>query len=226
MLKTTVAEVMTPGVSWASPGTPFRSLVATLSAERVSALPVVDVEGVVVGVVSEADLMLKELFGFRPSSARPALAAREWRKLDATVAADLMTSPAITVGAGATLVEAARLMHDHEVKRLPVVDGDGRLVGIVSRGDLLAVFMRPDAEIRREILDEVVLRMLWLEPSRVEVAVEGGAVTLRGRVDRFSDIAVLAGLVRGVEGVVAVRTELGCDLDDREPASAAWQVVV
>jgi len=168
----------------------------------------------VVGVVSEADLMLKELFGSHPPLPEPLLPQREWGKLDAAIAADLMSSPAITIGAGATLAQAAKLMHDGQVKRLMVVDGDGRLVGIVTRGDLLSVFLRPDADIRHEVIEEVLIRTLWMDPGTIEVAVAGGVVTLRGEVDRRSDIGILTGLIRGLDGVVSVLSELDFKYDD------------
>jgi CBS domain-containing protein len=213
-MKTKVAEVMTTEVKVASPGTTFREIVRTLTSLHISALPVVDVEGMVVGVVSEADLMLKELFGSHPPLPEPLLPRREWGKLDAAIAADLMSSPAITIGAEATLAQAAKLMHDDQVKRLPVVDGDGRLVGIVTRGDLLSVFLRPDADIRHEVIEEVVIRTLWMDPGTLEVAVAGGVVTLRGLVDRRSDIGILTGLIRGLDGVVSVLSELDFKYDD------------
>ena len=219
-MKTTVGDVMTTEVRSASPATPFRAIAATLTTLHVSALPVVDVEGVVVGVVSEADLMLKELYGTHPSRADAWLPEREMSKVDAAIAADLMSSPAITIRAGASLTEAAKLMHDRQVKRLPVVDGEGHLVGIVTRGDLLSVFLRPDAEIRRQVIDEVVVRTLWMDPATFTVTVAGGVVTLVGRVDRRSDIAVLVGLIRGVDGVVSVHCELDFKYDDTTPMAA------
>lgn len=219
-MKTTVAEVMTSEVKSVAPSTPLRAIAATLTSLRISALPVVDVEGVVVGVVSEADLMLKELFGTHPSHADAWLSEGELSKLDSTIAADLMSSPAITVGPDATLALAAKVMHDRQVKRLPVVDADGRLLGIVTRGDLLAVFLREDCDIRREIVDEIVVRTLWMDPEGFSVGVDGGVVTLAGKVDRRSDIGVLVGLIRGVDGVVAVHTELGFKYDDTTPLAA------
>jgi CBS domain-containing protein len=219
-MKTTVADVMTTEVRTASPSTPFRAIAATLTSLHVSALPVVDVEGVVVGVVSEADLMLKELYGSHPSHADAWLPEREMSKLDAAIAADLMSSPAITIRAAATLAEAAKLMHDRQVKRLPVVEGEGHLVGIVTRGDLLSVFLRPDAEIRHEVIDEVVVRTLWMDPAGFTVTVAGGVVSLAGTVDRRSDIAVLVGLIRGVDGVVSVHTELDFKFDDTAAMAA------
>lgn len=205
---------MTTEVVTARPDQPFRKLAETLTSLRISALPVVDTEGLVVGVVSEADLMLKELFDSHHGRFESPQRKRERSKAEGIIAADLMTSPAITIGAEATLAEAAKLMHDRGIKRLPVVDENGRLAGIVTRGDLLAVFSRADAEIRQEIIDEVMIGALWMDPAGLEVRVAGGLVKLGGRVDRKSDVKILTGLVRAVDGVVGVSSELTFDWDD------------
>src|SRR6266545_1674530 len=139
----------------------------------------------------------------------------------AVVAVDLMTSPAITVGPTTTVVEAAGLMQEHRVNRLPVVEAvDHRLVGIVTRSDFLKLFNRSDDEIRREIIEDVVLRACMMDPGRFRVRVEDGIVTLEGRVERRSLIPIFVDLVRRVDGVVQVRERLGSDLDDRDPEMA------
>ena len=220
-MKTKVADVMTTEVVSACPATPFRQLAATLTSLRISAIPVVDLASLVVGVVSEGDLMLKELPPSRPRPFESGTRRVERSKAQALVAADLMTSPAITIHADATLSEAARLMHDRRVKRLPVVDDEGRLLGIVTRGDLLSVFTRADDDTRREIIDEVVIRALWMDPRSFAVTVKNGLVTLTGKVDRRSDVGILTGLIRGVDGVVGVSSELGFDFDDMAAGSAS-----
>ena len=218
---------MTKTVRSARPGTPFHELVQTLTSLHISAVPVVDVEGFVVGVVSEGDLMLKEVPILHPRRFESSASKIERSKAEGTIAADLMTSPAVTVRGGATLPEAAKLMHDRRVKRLPVVDADGRLVGIVTRGDLLAVFMRDDEEIRKEIVDDVVVRTLWMDPSSFEIKVRGGIVALTGTVGRRSDIGILGGLIRGVDGVVRVDSELGFAYDDvRGTVVGPWRSIV
>jgi CBS domain-containing protein len=224
-MKTTVADVMTRKVRTVSPATRFRELAGILTSLHVSAVPVVDVEGMVVGVVSEADLMLKELVGIRAPAFATVLPDLERSKAAGEIAADLMTSPAVTIRAGATLTEAAKLMHDRRVKRLPVVDGEGRLVGIVTRGDLLSVFLRADADIRREIIDEVVIRTLWMDPRSFETCVLDGVVTLSGEVDRRSDIDILTGLIRGVDGVIGVKSELDFKYDD-SPPPGRWRAIL
>jgi len=118
------------------------------------------------------------------------------------------------VGPEDDAVRAARLMEEHRVKRLPVVDEAGRLAGIVSRHDLLGLFTRPDAEIRSEILDEVLLGMLWIDPREMDVQVDDGVVRLRGTVEARSVAEMVAGLVRRTDGVVQVVDEVEYVRDD------------
>jgi CBS domain-containing protein len=125
-----------------------------------------------------------------------------------------MTSPAVTVGPDVTVAEAARLLHRHGVKRLPVVDPAGPLLGIVSRADLLKVFLRPDGEIAADVRQEVLVRSLWVEPDSVDVDVRDGVVTLRGRLERYSQTAIAVNLVHGLDGVVDVVNELDFEVDD------------
>jgi CBS-domain-containing membrane protein len=125
-----------------------------------------------------------------------------------------MTAPVITIRPEASLGQAARLLHERRVKRLPVVEEGGKVVGIVSRADLLKVFMRPDEEIRQEVAGDVLARTLSIGPDRVRATVRDGVVTLEGLVDRRSLIPFLTGLVRGVDGVVGVEERLGYEIDD------------
>jgi CBS-domain-containing membrane protein len=178
---------MTRDVACAREDTPFKELVRLLASWRVSAVPVVDSRGRVLGVVSEADLSKPE------QPARPVARLlsvrrrrRERAKAEATVAAELMTRPAVTVDPQATVTEAARRMHRAGVKRLPVVDVVGRLVGIVSQVDLLTSFLRPDEELRREVVEDVIFGDLLMAPDRFDVDVQDGVVTLQGRCERRS----------------------------------------
>jgi CBS-domain-containing membrane protein len=125
-------------------------------------------------------------------------------KAEAAVAGELMTERPATIAPEASLADAARLLLAEQVKRLPVVDADGRLVGIVSRSDLLRVFLRPDAEIRYEVREVVVARELSMDPFRFQITVCDGVVALVGQVERRSQIPLLSDLVRSVEGVVRV----------------------
>ncbi len=219
-MKTKVQDLMTGEVVTVDESTTFKEIVELLARHRFSAVPVVDVAGRVAGVVSETDLLLKEE---RPEAGldAPWFERRQRRveraKAAGAVARELMTSPAVTIGLLATADEAARLMHTAGVKRLPVVDTvTGRLVGIVTRGDLLRVFARPDAEIHDEVRDQVILREFLMDPARFVVGVENGVVTLQGACERRSLVPLLVRAVHGVEGVVRVDSRLAYDVDDRE----------
>ena len=208
-----VASVMTADVVTVTPGAPYKEVIERLRERRVSAAPVVDSERHVIGVVSEADLLLKEE---RPDQ-EPGGALvhpHDAAKAEARNAAALMSAPAVTVRPEATLTEAARLMHRRHVKRLPVVDNEGRLVGIVSRADLLLVFLRSDDSIGREIREDVLLHTLVIDPAAVRVAVDDGVVQLDGEVETRSLALILTRLVEAVDGVVAVESRLRWRLDD------------
>jgi CBS domain-containing protein len=214
-----IDEIMTTAVAAVEESTPFKEITRLLDAHHVSGVPVVDRAGRVVGVVAEADL-LKQQYPPEERGAEPPARAGD-AEARGPAAADLMTSPAITVGPTTTVVEAAGLMQEHRVNRLPVVDAvDHRLVGIVTRSDFLKLFNRSDDEIRREIIEDVVLRACMMDPGRFRVRVEDGIVTLEGRVERRSLIPIFVDLVRRVDGVVQVRERLGSDLDDRDPEMA------
>ncbi|MFH8475769.1 CBS domain-containing protein [Streptomyces sp. NPDC018000] len=203
----TVNDVMTKNVVTVSPDTEFKEIAARMEQWRVAAVPVVEGEGHVVGIVSEADLLSKEEFhehriGLIEQMYRPGDTA----KAGAVRAEELMTSPAITVKPDVPLPQAARLMADRRIKRLPVVDADGNLKGIVSRADLLKIFLRSDDELAAEIRHEVVNRLF--PASSVKVGVTGGVATLTGRVRNPDLIPVAARLAQSVEGVVGVDCRL------------------
>ncbi|MGW5128672.1 CBS domain-containing protein [Streptomyces sp. NPDC004069] len=206
----TVGDVMTPTVVALAGGAMFKEIVRTMEQWGVSAMPVLDGRGRVLGVVSEADLLRKEelrdndpaLPGGPP---RPVAGSRS-AKARAVTAEELMNTPAVTVHPAAPLGRAARLMARHGVKRLPVVGDDGVLVGIVSRSDLLKVFLRGDDDIAGEVRRRVVAAGFLTES--VGVAVREGVVTLTGRVPDASRVPLAIRLARGVEGVVDVRCDL------------------
>jgi len=213
-----VRDMMTTDVVTVEASTPFKEIVARLAGCRVSAVPVVDADGRVLGVVSEADLLLKEEHPAGELGVPLVWTRRrriEREKAAGTVAGELMTAPVVTVQPTATVAEAARRMHAAGVKRLPVVGEGGRLLGIVSRADLLKVFARPDDAIRREIVDEIILREFMMDPSRFFVRVEDGVVVLEGAVERRSLVPFVLRAVQGVEGVVRVEDRLTYDVDDR-----------
>ncbi|MCX4768695.1 MULTISPECIES: CBS domain-containing protein [unclassified Streptomyces] len=182
---------------------PYKEIVELMAEWQVSALPVLAGEGRVVGVVSEADLLQKEAFRRKEPGYEPLGKAS---KAGAVLAEDLMSSPAVTVHADATIAEAAQIMARKRVKRLPVVNEIGLLEGVVSRGDLLKVFLRPDAELAAEIRHSVLDQMP--SPARMDVVVEEGVVTLRGRLRDRAMVPLLARAVQAVEGVVDVRMDL------------------
>jgi CBS-domain-containing membrane protein len=209
---------MTPAdrVVSAEPGTQYKEIAKLMSGYRVSALPVIGEDGRVVGIVSEADLLAKESRSRDAPSTRPAASLSEHharRKAQAGVAANLMSKPAITVSPGTDLAEAARRMERGRIKRLPVVDYDGRLAGIVSRADILRVFLRSDEELLEDVR-ELLIDQFWIEPEGWSARVEGGVVTLSGRMEQRSTVQIAANAVRRIDGVVGVENELTFAVDD------------
>jgi CBS domain-containing protein len=206
-----VEDVMTTNVATVDASTPLREVAALLAEKGISGLPVV-AAGRVVGVVSEADILAKErgearehggLFGFLVGDR----AAAEL-KLEARTAGEAMTAPAVTIGHGRPISEAAATMIDERVNRLPVVAADGSLLGIVTRADLVRAFVRTDAELAEEIRNDVLVKALWIPPESVEVAVRDGAVTLIGVVENRATAEMLPGFVQRVPGVVTVLSEV------------------
>jgi CBS domain-containing protein len=205
----TVEELMTRGVVRARRDTPFKELVRLLAENDVTAVPVVDDLNRPMGLVSEADLLRKSADQADPSGRIPVphLEAWERAKAEGSRAEELMSAPAVCARPEWTVVEAARLMEAQHVKRLPVVDEADRLLGIVSRGDLLRIFLRRDDAIRDEIAADVLRRTMRLGPSEVTVEVRDGRVALGGSVEFRSLIPVIEQLCRGVDGHIAYRTD-------------------
>ncbi|MFJ8922923.1 CBS domain-containing protein [Streptomyces sp. NPDC102415] len=198
-----VSDMMTRTVVAVGLDARFKEIVTAIDQWQVTAVPVLEGEGRVVGVVSEADLLPKEELGEEDATMigqRDRLT--DYAKAGALTARDLMSSPAVTVTLDATLPEAARLMARHRIKRLPVVDGEGVLKGIVSRADLLKVFLRTDEEIAAEVREEVVDRLFPVSRRNVRVDVAEGRVTITGTVRDASLIPVAERLAGAVEGVV------------------------
>jgi CBS domain-containing protein len=207
-----VDDVMTRSVVTARRKDAFKDIVRAMQDHKVSALPVVDGGGHVIGIVSEADLLPKEEFrDSDPDRYTQLRRLSDLAKAGSVTAEELMTAPALTVQVGSTLAQAARTMARARVKRLPVVDATGRLEGVVSRADLLKVFLRDDESIAEEVRREVVAYLFPAPASAVRVEVREGVVLLAGRVRDRSLVPVAARLVRAVEGVVDVRFDLGED---------------
>jgi CBS-domain-containing membrane protein len=223
MTSSLVRDVMTTEVVTAEPSTPFKEIAARLAQHRISAVPVVDAARRVLGIITEADLLLKQEHPDPKADVSLIWTRRRRRqraKAAAAVAGKLMTAPAATVAPTSTITEAARRMHTAGVKRLPVVDETGRLVGIVSRADLLKVFTRPDEAIRSQIISEVIVGDFMMDPSRLFIEVDDGVVLLQGKAERGSLIPYLVRAVQHVEGVVRVEDQLSFDVDDYDPAIA------
>ncbi|MEU4148914.1 CBS domain-containing protein [Streptomyces sp. NPDC026659] len=200
---------MTRAVVAVGSGTLFRDVVERMEQWKVGALPVLEGDGRVIGVVSEADLLPKEEFrDGEPDRLTQLRRMADLAKAGAVTAGELMSTPAVTVHADATLPEAARIMAVKGVKRLPVIDAQGALVGVVSRGDLLKVFLRSDGELADEIRRSVVDVLFPAPVEPVHVMVADGVATLTGCVRDAERIELAARMTRGVEGVVGVDCRL------------------
>lgn len=207
-----VKDVMTRDVITVHPDTPLKEAAALLGRLGISGLAVVDSDGAVVGVLSEADILVKEggervvhtgILGWLFEAGTGDLA----QKLSARSVGEAMTTPALTIGPERPVHEAAARMIEDGVNRLPVLE-DGKLVGIVTRADLVRAFTRTDEEIADEIRNEIVKRTLWLAPDAVEITVEKGNVVLAGQVETATDAELLPVFVERVPGVISVSTEL------------------
>jgi CBS domain-containing protein len=223
----TVQQVMTHHVVTVRPDMPLKDVARVLIDSGISGVPVVDDRGHIAGVVSEADFLVKgqgaqaihhrrlaSLLG-ESQTTRQQLA-----KVAATTAGEAMTAPAITIEPSRTLQEAAAQMTAHEVNRLPVAR-DGRLIGIVTRADLVRAYLRTDAELVAAIRDDVLYKILWLDPMTFEVEANRGEVRISGHVERRSTVRAIEEAVAMVPGVISVAVDVTWSVDDRDlqPAS-------
>jgi CBS domain-containing protein len=212
-----VHEVMTGTVTCVNAGTHFKEVAKVLAENGISAVPVLDEQGRLIGVVSEADLMAKVEYQAGRTGSRMGRRERQGRaKAEGDIAGELMSSPPIAVTPDTSVVEAARLMDREQVKRLPVIDAEDRVIGVFSRADVLKLFLRPDTAIRSEIVSEVFLRALWADPAGFEITVADGMVNMTGQVERRSEVPLAEQLVRQVDGVVKVVNNLSYALDDTQ----------
>jgi CBS domain-containing protein len=220
MTMLTVQDVMTSPPRTVRPETPLKDVARQLIDHRISGIPVVDGDGRVLGVVSEADFLVKEqgpdAIGHR-RLARFLGESGETRaqiaKLGAATAGEAMTSPAVTIEPRRRISEAAALMTDRRINRLPVVE-DGRLVGIVTRADLVRAYVRTDDELSRSIREDVLLRVLWLDPTVFEVAVRDGVAAIHGQVERRSTAEMVERAVTMVPGIIDVHADVSWSFDD------------
>ncbi|MEU9387531.1 CBS domain-containing protein [Streptomyces sp. NPDC048279] len=215
----TVGDVMTRTVASVGRDAPFKDVVALMEKWKVSALPVLEEDGRVIGVVSEADLLPKEEFrDSDPDRFTQRQRIDDLAKAGALCAGEVMSTPAVTVHPNATLAQAARIMAQRKVKRLPVVNDESLLEGVVSRSDLLKVFLRDDEALAEEVRHEVVDRLFPLSADHIQVEVTEGVVALTGWVENNGLAAVADRLARAVEGVVDVRCCLVPGSARSEPA--------
>jgi CBS domain-containing protein len=208
-MRTTVGEVMTQRVVALREDAEYKDIVTALRRYRVSACPVIDEGGRVIGLVSEADLLYKQTDPAMPTG----LHRLNWRlheqtKATAVTAAELMTAPAVVIVPSAPVATAAKIMQDQLLKRLPVVDSDGCLIGIVTRSDVLSVFERSDADIWDEVIKVLVDEEFALDPGSFDITVRSGVVTLGGLIEQRETALKLLGRIRNTEGVVGVRDRL------------------
>ncbi|MEV1248723.1 CBS domain-containing protein [Nonomuraea sp. NPDC049750] len=235
MMRTTVRDVMTAQVTSVMADTLFKDVAEVLVANGISAVPVVDGDEQVLGVVSEGDLMRKEEFReqYCGESYQPPLRARLRRRMTGQVeggrrkaagdtAADLMTAPAVTVAPSASTARAARIMDECGVKRLIVVDAEGRLQGIVSRRDLLRMYLRDDDEIRRRVVEGIPSHARWNDRDGIIVEVHNGIVTLSGHTGKRSEAAAAVRTAEGLDGIVDVRRALTWQEDDVLELPVIW----
>ncbi|MCE3553134.1 CBS domain-containing protein [Pseudonocardia sp. RS11V-5] len=213
----TVGDVMTADVVTARPAMPLKEAARVLHERRISAMPVLDEDDQLVGIVSERDLLLtqaaqlpRDTHWWESPVRRDTL-----RRSAGDTVGHVMTTKVVTTLADVPLARAARSMTSHAVKRLPVLDGDGRhLVGVVSRTDLLRAFLRSDDDIRADVLGEVLVHLLWQDPTAVEVDVVDGVVSLSGELGERSTAEAAERLVRRLDGVVDVVSHLTWRVDD------------
>lgn len=207
-----VQDVMTKDVATIGPDALLKDAATQLVEHRISGMPVVDDDAQVIGVISETDILPKESGERRGGGflqwfvdpADPWISAR----FDAVTVGDAMSTQVRTISPDRPLAEAATIMLDEDVNRLPVVESNGKLVGLVSRGDLVRAFARPDAEIRHDIQEDVIRSAMWLDPAVLDVTVTSGVVTLQGEVASAADAELLPTFARKVPGVVDVHSSL------------------
>jgi len=217
-----ISEIMTTDVVTVSTETPLKEVARTLSEREISGVPIVGGDGRVAGVLAESDIVRQEQGA--GAEREPGLLARLVEgpplRIEARTAGEAMNAPAVTIGPDDEVAEAARIMTDQGFNRLPVLDGGGTLVGIVTRADLVRAFTRSDEEIERELREEVLLRTLWIDPASVRIAVREGEVTLEGDVEQKADAELLQHFATRVPGVVSVRSDLTWTLESPEPPAS------
>lgn len=217
-----VRDVMTTSVVSVGPSTPLKEVARLLVDHRISGVPVVDPDGRVLGLVTEADFLVKEQAGEGSPHRRFGWLLGESTetraqagKFAATNAGEAMTAPPITIEPDQSITEAARRMSERRVNRLPVLE-NGKLVGIVTRADIVRVYVRSDADLVQTVREDVLRRMLWLDPAAFVVEARDGRVSISGSVGRRSTAAMTERFIRMVPGVVDVEADIDWSIDDSE----------
>ncbi len=208
-----VLDIMTIDVITTTASTYLKEAARMMVGAGVSGLPVVDESGTLVGIITEADFLEREA----DHSQRRLLSAMIEESgpiVDAETVGEVMTRDPVVIFPEASVTEAARVMAHHHVKRLPVVDSSGALVGIISRADVVAVFTRPDDVIEDEIREDIVKRVLLLEADSLDVEVTNGVVTISGTAPTATDARLLEALIRRIDGVVRLESRVAYDVND------------
>jgi len=222
-----VSDVMTQEVKTISGDAPLKEAASIMVKAGISGLPIVDDERKVIGIITEADFVAAEANRSWGRQRRRLLASflGETEVPQARIVADAMTKKPHTIDRGSSVTEAARMMTDLKVKRLPVVTPDGTLEGIISRADVMGAFARDDDLLNAELVDDVVIGVLQLDPEQVSVDVVDGMVTLSGTVPTRSEARLLEELAVRVEGVISVESEVIWGVDDTKPGSVGTGLI-
>jgi len=191
-----VVDLMTTDVIAVSRETGLRDAARLMFRNRVSGLPIVDGAGELVGIITEADFLKLEV------------ERQEGTRGQGDTVGDVMSRGVVTVSPNVEIYEAAKIMAVQEVKRLPVVDEDNRLLGVISRSDIVSIFTRPDDVIEDEIREDLIRRVLFIDPDGVQVGVANGVVTLSGQVATRSEASMLEELTNRLDGVLGVESKL------------------
>jgi len=223
-----IEEVMTRSVVTATPEMTLKAVAGLLVDNKISGVPVCGADGSVVGVLSSADIIWKEVGVVDEATMLERVLATAYgddERLGARTVGDAMTRPAITIRPRDEVSLAAKTMIDAGINRLPVVDG-GRLVGIVTRADLLRAFRRSDEEIRREVSEDVLLQKLWIDPNSVSLVVTDGVVSIGGLVENRTTAELIGSCICRVPGVVGLNSTLSWQVDDlaRRTGAAADRI--
>lgn len=208
-------DLMTTSIVSIGPEAPLKEAARRMIEAGVSGLPVTTGEGDLIGVITEADFVKSEA-GRREEKRNRLLGwlfDRDRMPEGEKTVADVMTAEVISLPPTADHVDAARLMERAKIKRIPVVD-EGRLVGVVSRRDILRAFTRPDSEVIKELRDHVMRKVLWIDSSAIRITCADGNLHLSGRLETRSDAQLLAEFARRIDGVASVKDDLTWEVDN------------